>query len=216
MKSMKALQILSTLLTAALLASCASAPPANDSRKAAPQEGSRQIAIEGRLQVQNKEEKKTFTLTMAAVVVEPSNLRLDINGPFGKPLGKVVIRGDSMGLLVPQQKKAYIGAVSEHSFKPVLPMTLHPRALMSFLMGDVPRDWECVFEAPDKQVCVQKQLGLMLTRDPRPEMKKSKWRVEGEKFSLVFLPTDIKTNVQPKPDTFAMAIPDGYSRHKLP
>jgi hypothetical protein len=216
MKLMKALQILSSLLTAIFLSACASSPPLSPTSKDAAAQLPRRVAIEGRVQLQDKQEKKTFTITLSAVAIEPSHLRLDLNGPFGKALGKVVIRGETMGLLVPAQKRVYIGVVSENSFRPVLPLTMHPMALMSLLLGDVPSDWECVFEAADKQVCVKKEMGLLLTRDPRPEMRKSKWRVDGEKFSMVFLPTNIQTNVQTKLDTFALPIPEGYSRHKLP
>ncbi len=216
---MKALQSLSIVLTVLVLAGCMSEPKKEKTQQI-PLLGSaapvRQQILEGRMQLQNKEERKTITLTVLAVTQEPSNLRLELNGPFGKTIGKMTMRGEQLMLLAVQQKKAFVGTASERSFLPVLPMTLHPRDLMTFLFGEMPRSWSCLMHAPDKQVCVQEQMQLKLTRDPRPEVKKAKWYIESPKYNLAFLPTSSQTNVELKPDTFSMPIPEGYSIHKVP
>ena len=168
------------------------------------------------MQVQDKQAKKTFTVMIEAVMIEPSRLRLDVNGPFGTVLGKLVMKEDRVGVLLPRQKKAYVGLVSEKSLRPLLPVQINPRDLLQFLLGDTPKDWKCEQTTTGLQECKSLKQALILRRDPRPESKKAKWSIDGDTFGIVFLPTSSTTNVQPSPEAFSLVIPEGYSKHKLP
>jgi hypothetical protein len=194
-----------------LMFSCASQAP---KPTVAPSAGGRRIAMEARVQVQDKAEKKTYTLMLEAVAMSPSRLRMDLTGGFGSPMGKLVMRGEQVGILIPQQKKAYIGTVSENAFKPLLPLEVSPRDLMNFLFGEVPKTWFCEKKTAELETCTDPAKHLSLERNPASQQ--AKWTLTGEKFALAVLPTSVKTNVQLKPDTFSMPIPDNYSRHKLP
>ena len=168
------------------------------------------------MQVQDKQEKKTYTVTVEAIMVEPSRLRLEVIGPFGSPLGKLIMRDDHVGVILGQQKKAYAGFVSDKALRPLLPISVNPRDLLLFLLGDIPKDWQCDLTAAGLQECKSNKQKLVLLRDARPEAKKGKWSLEGESFGISFMSTSSTTNVQLKPETFSMVIPDGYSKHKLP
>lgn len=204
------------------LSACATQAPTPAKKPAGPMNAiaalsePRKVSYEARAQVQNKEEHKTYTVQMEALAVEPSMLRLDVSAGFGSPLGKLVLRGDQVSILLPQQKRAYAGTVSENSLRPILPIKLNPRDLMSFLFGSVPPNWKCEKKAEDNEVCTDPAGALNLQHDPRLEKKTAKWVVTGDKFAMTVLPTNIKTNVQIKPDLFSMPIPEGYSKHKLP
>lgn len=178
--------------------------------------GARQIAMEARVQLQNKLEKKTYTLVLEAIAIEPSRLRLDLTGPFGAPMGKLVMREDSIGILAPQQKKAYFGSVSENSFRPLFPLNLHPRDLLQFILGEAPKNWRCESKSETLEVCHDPLDQLILERDPTKDGRQKKWSVASSDFSMTVLPLNIQTNVQVKPDTFSLPIPQGYSKHKLP
>ena len=179
-------------------------------------ETGRKIAMEARVQLQDKVEQKTYTLVLEALAVEPSRMRLDLTGPFGSPMGKLVLRGNLVGILVPQQKKAFFGAATENSFKPLMPLAISPQKLMRLLWGEVPKDWTCESKGVDLETCTDPEKKLNFEHDPRPEGKQAKWSVTGEKFAMTLLPISIKTNVLVKTDAFALPIPNGYSKHKLP
>lgn len=212
---MKKTQRFGLLLLLALSSACASKPPVAEHVDEAKGTAGRRVGMEARVQLQNKTEKKTYSMVLEAVALEPSRMRLDLRGPFGAAMGKFVLRGDQVGILVPQQKKAYLGTASEEAFTPILPMKLNPRVLMSLLFGEIPEGWSC--ESKDgKEVCRDPGKKFVLERAPGPEAQQKKWSVSGDQFAMVLMPTSVTTNVQLKPETFSMPIPEGYSKHKLP
>lgn len=207
---MKALLKLSTLLSLFVFVACSHEQALKTAVKGEP------FVVEARLQLQNKIEKKTFTLTSEAVVQEPGQLRLDLSGPFGKSIGRLYLNNEKVDLLVTQQKISYSGRSSEQSFSPIVPLAIDPRELLFLLSGKTSSAWMCSQDAEkNQQHCLAKKYGLTLDRK-LPVSLRSTWKVEGEKFSLTFLPTNIQTNVQVKSDTFKALIPEGYAKQSLP
>lgn len=197
------------------LAACASNPvqneggPAMKGLKAA-------TAIDARAQVQNKVEKKTVTVQIMAVAAEPQALSMQITAGFGALLGKVTMSGRHIVILLPQQKKAYLGEISDNSLQPILHLSLNPRDLWFFLMGAVPKSWTCELKSFELDVCVDPTKRITLEHDPRLDHRQAKWTVSSDRFAMTVLPSSIKTNVQPQPELFSFNIPEGYSKHKLP
>lgn len=176
------------------------------------------LGMDARIQIQDKTEKKTVTITAEAVMADQSRTRLDLMGPFGAVLGRLVLQQDRVALLVPQQKKVYFGIASDKSFRPVLPMSVHPQVLSLLLRGQTPGEWSCEKPVNGKETCLWQERNIRFERliqEGKP-VAANEWSLESDTYKVTCIPNSVTTKVQLKQDTFSVPIPVGYTKHKLP
>lgn len=200
-------------IAALVLTSCATKPRGSQVCS----EGSESYGVNqgqswsAKMQVEKLSTQKKQRVNLEVLGRDPESLRVDVTGTFGVVGGVGALDRGQMTLLLPRQKKAYQGMVSEKSLLPILNVALDPRILLPVFQGRPIPNWEC----NDSHQLKECKLPPYRVETTEKTLEQRKIQIEGPDFVALLVIQDPATKVQAEDKDFRLEIPEGYSSYKL-
>lgn len=164
------------------------------------------------MQVEKLSSGKKQRVNLDVLAQGAKKMRVEVKGTFGIVGGVGTLMNDQMTILLPRQKKAYSGAVSENSLVPILNVALDPRILASVFYDEPIPQWKC--DSSHQLSSCQKDAYRVETTERTKERRKT--RIEGPDFIALLVIQGNGTKVLSDDSDFTAEIPANYRIYKLP
>ena len=190
---------------------CASEQVTFDSAK---QEGT----WEAKAQIRDQTSGKTNSVSMEVFAIREKALRLEITGTFGVSVASVLLQGEQISYLLPQQKKFVSGNASPRSLAQLLHSEVNPKWFYAVFFDQPIKDsgWSCkAAEDHLVQSCENTGLGTKVVWSERQGERK-RITISQNSREIQILVKTFQPKVQEPGTVFQLEAPEGYSRYKLP
>lgn len=159
----------------------------------------------------SEEGQRTQIITADIIAQRPGNLRIEVISSLGMHLASFVMNDSKFILALPTQRKFHEGVPGPKSLKPLTPVELDPRWLVSFLFDTAPSGggWKCVTEKGFLKTCSQHD-GKLKFEVLNREMSRRTIKFFSAKSTIEMELKNFQPNVQVEKTTFEVIRPEGF------
>lgn len=187
-----------------LLASCKTAP-----KKPLPV-GVKDGQWHAKALLQDKRQKKSFSLTLDFRALTPDKLRMEVTNSIGVYLATLVLRGEDIHYMLVREKRFMTGPAEPGVMKELVQMPLEPQDLIKVLFAQpLGSAWKCQSPQNKGGFCEHNSTGAKIVWMDQTEDKRT-IELAAPGLTLLLSLEEIKAKVEISDKTFALAPPSGY------
>jgi len=167
--------------------------------------------------VKDHAKSESFIVNMDAYAVRDQFLRMDITAALGTPVASLVLQGEQISYILPQQKRYFEGPSSGRALSPILAVPVDPQIFYSLLF-DVPpkqKGWTCAKDQKGfLKKCEQSKTGITVTWKERKGRRKNIF-IDHKKASLQMNVSWFKPSLDAKKGLFVLKAPSRFKKYRL-
>jgi hypothetical protein len=156
-------------------------------------------------------------LNLDIIAQEPSRLRLEITGALGVHVASVALNGAETRYILTREKRFVSSPADSNSLVRLIPVRIHPSALMSVLFErELPKDsWRCERDGSIAPVlCRHKSEGVEIKWLER-KGRARRLKITARDAEVEMLIDESKSKVEFDPKAFELTAPRGFTQEKL-
>jgi hypothetical protein len=180
--------------------------------------GSAEGQWHGKALVKNAANGKSGTLTLDVLAKEPSQLRMELVGPFGVHVASIALNGEEVRYVLTREKRYVSGPAEADALVRLVPVRIPPKALLAILFDrQFPKeDWTCANDPAT-------QLNVSCTHKGEPVTvrwlerngRARRLQIAAAEAEVEMYIEEAKTKAEFKPETFVLSAPSGYKQERL-
>ncbi len=168
--------------------------------------------------VRNLKTGKNGMITLDVIAREPSQLRMELTGPFNVHVASVAMSGPEVRYILTQQKRFVEAPADADSLNRLVPVRISPKVLMAVLFERrLPEtEWKCDREAQSKLPieCVQADEGIVVRWIER-NGRNRRVKIGAPEAEVEMVIDEAKSKVEMNEETFTLAPPNGYKQERM-
>lgn len=199
-----------------LIFACQTAPKSEPTVRG--EVGSAEGQWQGKARVRHLRTGKENIISLDAIAREPSQLRLEVTGPFSVHLASIVLNGDEVRYILTREKRFVSTSATSAAFVRLIPIRISPTALLAVLFDrELPAaEWKCVRDPATRllSTCAHLYQDVQLKWLERTGLKR-RLAVLAQDAEVEMVLDEAKSKVELNEKTFELMPPRGFKQEKL-